>query len=523
MNKLLTLLLLICIQALAYTAAIAQKKLKADPNAEKSAFLIQPERIEFEIDTRDGDFQIIPAEENGLLVIKETRNRSKNGFEWNFNLVDSALNIQWTRQYPIPFGSSFLGYDYNQGSFYLLFGKSEYKLEDMRVMKLGLVRGDTTSYVVNTVFPVQLSTFEVMDNTIIFGGNANFRPVVMLYDMIEQKPQVLPGFYNNNSEIIDIRTDDDIKSFTVILNEKTIKKKVTVSIKTFDSKGNLLQTKILDTDYEKSLIDGVSTTFSNGQQYIAGTYAKRKSEFSSGLYLAKLQGEEQELIKYHNYADLSNFFSYMKVKREERVKNRIKKKKNQGKNVKLNYRLLVHDIIQRGDEYILIGEAYYPKYSTSNSGGYYTSASRYDYRNLWVNPNFIGYNYTHAVVVGFDKSGNILWDNSFEINDVLSLSLHEFVKVNVQDDKIVLLYIYENVLRAKIIKDGEIIEGKSFDPIALKFQSDEVKDGYKSMEGMDNWFDGNFYAYGVQDIKNLKDKDVKLNRKVFYINKIQYY
>jgi hypothetical protein len=500
---------------------LAQWKSKQDTT--KSAFLIQPDRIEFEIDNKDGDFQIIPAEENGLLVIKETRNKSRNGFEWNFNLVDSSLNILWTRQYPIPFGSTFLGYDYNQRGFYLLFGKSEYRLEDMRVMRLSLDKGDTSSYIVNTVFPVQLSTFEVVDNTIIFGGQANFRPVVMLYDMLEQKPQVLPGFYNNNSEIIDIRTDDKTKSFTVILNEKTIKKKVTVSIKTFDSKGSLLHTKSLDTDYEKSLIDGVSTSFSNGEQYIAGTYSKRKSEFSRGLYLAKLNGENQELIKYHNYGDLSNFFSYMKSKRERRVKNRIAKRKGEGKKVKLNYRLLVHNIIERGGEYILIGEAYYPKYANTNSGGYYTTSSAHDFRNSWVNPNFIGYNYTHAVVVGFDKVGNILWDNSFEINDVLSLSLNEFVKVDVQDDKIVLLYIYENLLRAKIIKDGEIVEGKSFDPIALKFQSDEVKDTNKHMEGMDNWFDGNFYAYGVQDIKNLKDKDVKLNRKVFYINKIQYY
>ncbi|MEQ6118437.1 hypothetical protein [Reichenbachiella sp. MALMAid0571] len=517
MNKYLLLLLLISFQS------FAQRKAKKDTTTEKSSFIIQPNRIEFEIDNSDGHFQIIPAKENGLLVIKETKNRSRDGFEWNFNLVDSALNIQWIRQYAIPFGSSFLGYDFNGDGFYLLFGKSQYKLEEMRVMRLDLQRGDTTSYMVNTVFPMQLNTFEVIENTIIFGGTANFRPVVMLYDMIEQKPKVLPGFYNNNSDIIDVRTDDKTKTFTVILNEKTYKKKVTVSIKTFDSRGNLLQTKALDADYEKSLIDGVSTTFSNGSQYVAGTYARRKSDYSRGLYLAKLRNGEQELIKYHNYGDLNNFFSYMKVKREKRIKSRIEKRKGQGKRVKFNYRLLVHDIIQRGDEFILIGEAYYPKYSNNSSGGYYTASSNYDYRNLWINPNFIGYNYTHAVVVGFDRMGNILWDNSFEINDVLSLSLQEFVKVSVEEDRIVLLYIYENVLRAKIIEENEIVEGKSFDPIALKFKSDEIKDLSKNMEGMDNWFDGKFYAYGVQQIKNLKDKDVKLNRKVFYINKIEYY
>ena len=103
------------------------------------------------------------------------------------------------------------------------------------------------------------------------------------------------------------------------------------------------------------------------------------------------------------------------------------------------------------------------------------------------------------------------------------MSLNKFVKVSVQEDKIVLLYIYENILRTKIIKENEILESKSFDPIALKLQSDERKETEKYMEGMDNWYDRNFYAYGVQNIKNLKDKDVKLNRKVFYINKIQYY
>ncbi|MFY0653212.1 MAG: hypothetical protein JXQ96_14315 [Cyclobacteriaceae bacterium] len=517
MYKYLWLLLLLSFQS------FAQKKAKKDTTTEKHSFIVQPNRIEFEIDNRDGDFQIISAEENGLLVINETKERNRRGFAWNFNLIDSSLNIQWTKKYTIPYGSSFLGYDYNDGGFYLLFGKSQYRLEEMRVMRLALHNGDTASYTVNTVFPVQLSTFEVLDNTILFGGTANYRPVVMLYDMVAQKPKVLRGFYNSNSDIIDIRTDDPSKTFTVILNEKTFKKKVTVSIKTFDATGNLLQTKSLDTDFDKSLIDGVSTTFSNGEQYVAGTFARRKSEYSRGLYLAKLDRGQQELIKYHSYADLSNFFSYMKVKREQRVKSRIEKRKEQGKKVKFNYRLLVHDIVQRGDEYILIGEAYYPKYSSTNSGGYYSPTGSYDYRNMWINPNFIGYNYTHAVVVGFDKYGNILWDNSFEINDVLSLSLNEFVKVNVEEDRIVLLYIYENVLRAKIIQGDEILEGKSFDPIALKFQSDEVKDDYKDVEGMDNWFNGKFYAYGVQHIKNLKDKDVKLNRKVFYINKIQYY
>ena len=34
-------------------------------------------------------------------------------------------------------------------------------------------------------------------------------------------------------------------------------------------------------------------------------------------------------------------------------------------------------------------------------------------------------------------------------------------------------------------------------------------------------YGNNYFAHGIQKIKNKKDKDVKLNRRVFYINKIQ--
>ena len=487
-----------------------------------STFLVQPNRIEFEMGPKDGDFQIVPAKEQGLLVVKTTRVRSKDGWLWSFNMVDTTLNMTWTRVIPIQYGSNFLGYDHFGDSFFLLFGESNYKLEEMKVMRLNIKSGDYNYYDVNTVFPVQLSEFEVVGNTLIFGGYANFRPVLMLYDMDEKKPKVLPGFYNNNSDIIELRVDDDTRTFTVILNEKTFNKKITVSIKTFTEKGTLLQTKALESDYEKSLIDGVSTTFESGVQYVAGTYARRKSEYSRGLYLAKLKGGEQILIKYHNYGDLENFFSYMKEKREQRVKDRINKRKVSGRKIKFNYRLLVHDIVERDDEYILIGEAYYPKYSNYGSGAYYDAPYYENSRQNWIDPNFIGYKYTHAVVVAFDRSGNILWDNSFEINDVLSVQLSEFVKVSAEDDRIILLYIYENVLRSKIIEGAEILEGKAFNPIELKFQSDEIRETNKEVEGLEKWYDKKFYAYGIQNIKNLRDSNVKLNRKVFYINKIEY-
>lgn len=506
-----------------HLAATAQKKKKEveTDTTDQESFIVQPRRIEFEVGNKDEDFVIISAKERGLLVVKETRNRTESGFVWEMYLVDSALNIVWQRAISINYGAIFLGYDYSDEGFFLLFGKSQYKLDDMMAYQLDLEGENVTSHSISLAMQLELSHFEVVSNTLIFGGYSNFRPVISVIDLDDPKPKVMPGIYNNNSSIIDVRTDKRTNNFTVVMSEQGKNKQVTVSLKTFTEKGELVHTEVIETEYEKSLLDGVSTSFDNGTQYIAGTYSKRKSEFSRGLYLAKLNLGKQEFIKYHDYADLDNFFSYMRAKREERIKERIQRKKVRGQKTKFNYRLLINDIIERENEYILIGEAYYPKYSNYGSSNFYT-ANSFGTSNGFSNPNFIGYKYTHAVVVGFSKKGELLWDNSFEINDLLSYSLKENVQISVEDDRIVLLYVYENVIRSKIIQNDEILEGKSFDPVELHFKSDEVRDNNKEMEGLEKWFDGSFYTFGIQNIKNLKDKDVKLNRRVFYINKVQY-
>ena len=116
----------------------------------------------------------------------------------------------------------------------------------------------------------------------------------------------------------------------------------------------------------------------------------------------------------------------------------------------------------------------------------------------------------------------MLWDNSFEINDITSYDLKQYVEVDPQEDEIVLLYNYENVIRSKLIKDEEVVEGKSFDDINLKFGDDKIENNDSEFGGLESWYKDRFYAYGVQRIKNLKDSGVKLNRKVFFINKILY-
>ncbi|XOV93358.1 MAG: hypothetical protein ACFHWX_01350 [Bacteroidota bacterium] len=497
--------------------SIAQK----NDEEPQSNYISQPNRLEFDISDADTEFTLISGEENGLLAVIETYERVGKGYKWILHMVDTALNVKWTRLITIPFESNFRGYDYYDGVFYLLFNKNRYQTVDLMVYTIDIETTRVEEIDISTVFPVQLTEFEVLGNSMLLGGYVNTRPVMITFDMDERVPRVIPGFYGDNNDILELITDDVSDVFTVITSQRMRNKKNSIRARTYTSSGTLIQDNLINAD-EKNLIDGASTNFFGGFQYVVGTYSKRSSTFSKGLYLSRFLNGRQQFIKYYAYADLNNFFGYMKERRESRIKARIQRKAEKGKKPNFSYQLVIHDIIQREDAYILIAEAYYTRYS-----GYSSMSSLYgaSYSNYYggYNNGFMGYKYTHAIVVAFDKAGNIIWDNSFGIDDVTTFTLDEFVKVNAYDDKIVLMYLDENEIRSKVISGNEIVEGNTINPVRLSYEHDEIKSKNPEVEGLEEWYGNTLFAYGEQRIYNENRESGEMNRRIFYINKIEYH
>ncbi len=493
---------------------IAQKKKTPDT----SAFITQPDRIEFEINKFDEEFTIINGEEDGLLVLKETSVRNPKGYGWTLYKLDKDLQEEWTKLRVVPFSHTFRGWDYSQGNYFLLFSTAQYRPEEFTIIKIDGDNGEIEEYEVSTVFPIILSHFEVIRNTVLMAGTTNFRPAILTIDLDNRKPQVLPGIYGTNSEIIDIHVNDQDELFSVALLERLPNKTLSVNVKTFTTDNVLVQNNLINPGDKRNLIDGAPTDFSSGFQYIAGAYSNKSTQFSRGLYLSKFVNGRQQFIKYYNYADLNNFFNYMSKNRQNRVRERIDRRKSKGKKNKFNYRILVHEIINHGNEYIMIGEAYYPRYSNYQVmmpyGMGWTNQDRYQ--------AVVGYKYTHAIIVSFDQKGNILWDHSFPIDDVFMYDLEELVSVNVQKDRIELLYLEENTIRSKIIKGNEVLEGKSYTPVRLNSENEEFTKKDPEVEGLTKWYGSTLYAFGEQEIDQRIGDRTRNRRNVFYINKVRY-
>lgn len=484
----------------------------------------QPGRFEIELDVFDDEFNVLSGDDDGLLVYKPLGFFDGRSELWKFIKLDTALNLQWQKDYYIDRSLVYRGFDYSGSNFSLLFQITEQNSLDLLLLQIDEFNGDTTHHRIKNLVNIELDQFEMNPEAAVVAGYYNTDPVVIHYDLKTRKSKVLPGIYGNKTELSHVRVEDDF--INVLLSTRSFDNSNTLAIKTYDAQGNYVDSYTFQPKEDVGLVFGRVANLDIEGSLVCGTYGTRKSDYSRGLFIAQHSEEGKQNVRYFNYADLDNFFTYLKARRQKRISERIDRKEVKGKKVKFNYRLLVHDIMKNGDEYVMIGEAFYPKYNNYST---YNQNSNYGFNDYgrgrdYIPSSFAGYRYTHAVVIGFNSKGDVLWDNSFQIDDVLSFQLEQFVHADVSEDKVVLFYLYENEIRTKIIRGSEVIEGKSFNNMKLAFEDDIINDksSYSNIGGLEKWYGHTFYAYGVQKIKNLRDQGVKLNRRVFYINKVRY-
>jgi hypothetical protein len=480
--------------------------------------VIQSDRFEITLDRNEKHFEITPAEDRGLFLHRRFRSEG-NEDQVQIIKLDTAFQVNWQGYLPINRKFAIMGKRAEKDHLYLLLRNQDYTKKDLELISVEQQKGTFLRYVIRNFIAFVPTEFQITDQAALIGGYFNHVPVVIHFAFDTQKTKVLPGLLNESGELTQIQTYPD-GAFDVLISAKNFGGERTIWIKNYDPEGNILRNVPLQPEHNKHLIFARSIKTANDMQLVAGVYGARNSEYSKGIFIASVDPSGLQQLRYYDYGDLENFFKYMKAKREQRVKERIERRKIRGKKTRFNYRFLVHEITPYNNQFILLGEAFYPRYQSVERTYYNGFFTPYN-----LGPNYIrngrvfdGYRYTHAVVMGFDPNGKLLWDNSFEINDVKTYTLEQFVKLEKQPDKIALLYLFENQLRSKIIKGNEVLEGKTFEPLKTNSEKDIAKFEQSGDSNLDYWYDDYFYAHGTQEISNADHG----RRRVFFINKVSY-
>lgn len=510
----------------------------------------KPLRVEIQASHFSDKFNIVPVGENGVVLFSLSDEKTKEKDIWIFTKYNTQFKEEWSQKFPIEYGYNFEDFFYSNDILYVFFN-SDYKGES----HLDIVKVDLKSNIiedVNVSFKpkTKIEFFKVLGNHACVAGNTSptmlescsqymltctclpfltgmstykIKPVVVNIDMSSKKKKIIIPALKGNSKVISANVNEEANVMNVVVNSYNISglfKNVEnyTLINEYNNNGELNSSIKLKSNPTKDLVDGKIMQVNESDKIFIGTYNKtvdgRKnlSTYADGMCFSRIVDNKQEFMKYYEFTEFDNFYASVSA----RFRKKVERKKKKGKDISVGFLLLVHDkIIVKNDEYIMVAEAYYPEYHTETH--YDPGTRQYTTRQV-----FDGYRYTHAIVAAFDKDGERLWDNTFEIMNILTFNLKERVKVlrNNETDEVVLVYSYAGQLHSKVIEGSKVVERKQTTKIEAKNKNDKVKADYDS--DMEYWYDNYFITWGYQRIKD-KGKGIgNKRRQVFYFTKIAY-
>lgn len=496
-----------------------------------AAQIEQPVRYELKKINKENYYSVVSAHEFGIVIFRESNEKQMVKEQlWEVIMLDTDLNEKWKKDYRFDNQLSFVGYEYRNNYFYLLFRKNIGNKDNFNLEQINLSNGNSVSYTIDNLVPLELEEFTIAGQTAIFGGYSKGLPAILLYSLKERKTKVLPGFYKKNTYLIDLNVDDASNNFHVVLSEKESFNQTILSIKSFNQNGGLLSENRLNIENKKHVISAKTTSLSGNRTIVTGTYGSPNSDLSKGVFFINLSLEQEPEIKYFDFTELDNYLNYLPDRKEQKIKEKIVEKQAKGKQHIIRSRIILHELIPEKGHYIMLAEMY--------SSNHYTPLIHNYYQPYWVNSfnegargfvrrlksnsgtQPVSYEYTQAIILGFSEGGDLLWDNSIKIDDVNTAFLDQIVNISTSNSKAVLVYKRKNELISKIIEGGTVIEDNLVQKIKMLHQGDETTSIDGDFGGLNYWYENKFFSWGYHWIKNKQDQGVEKRRNVFYINKI---
>ncbi len=514
------------------------------------------QRVEFPQESNQVETFTIPIGKNGVILLSQLNKQA-------FNLRKFSTNLEqvWSTNANIDSNQDYVTHSYDGDDLYLLF--SRFKSNSYVVFRVNTENGKVDKYQIISVDRIEISNFKALNASLFIAGMVNSQPVILFTNLDEKKTRILPAIVKGQAEIQSMDLDTAYQQINVTYSVGKKAKDYQLILKSFDEDGNQVSQVLMKPNEEYAMMNAKSAQINDSLQVIVGTYGHKtsigssKGPSSQGLYFQSFLDGELVNSSYTSFTKFTNFFNFLSPKQIERQAKKIKDKEEKGEDLRLDYRLLMHDIIRKGDHYLVVAEAFYPDYKYANfgpyGGGYFpgmtTMSGFYSPWSMLYNPyrwgygnyglyspfssyyspwGYRGYNYygnqqqfdgwvyTHAVIAELDAQGNLLWDHCISLHDLKEPKLIRKIKTSVQDDQIILSYSKDNQIVTKIIQDQGAKESENTLSIETNLAGDRVKKSADS--DLTYWYSTYFLASGTQNIVNQTEG----KRSVFYLNKIQF-
>lgn len=502
-------------------------------------------RVELPLPGESESYYTVPLGSKGVALISKPEKKKYRIEKFNTN-----LEPEWSTEGDIVSNLDFVASSYDGMSVYLLFNR--YKSSEYQVVKASAGPGFVENFLFRTIDRFQITDFKTLGYSAFMAGTIRDEPVLIQTNLQGGQSKVLPTAIKGTLSIQSVEVDT---AFQVVNVSMVVKqgRSVRIVVRTYNEAGQLVSELGPEPKDGLSLLNGRLQILNESEKLLIGTYGHSErqntgSAASQGLYIAKYVHDEEQFTQYHSFTDFAHFFDYMSERQLEKMERKIQKKKDDGQDLKLNYRLLVHDIIPSENQYLVVAEAFYPEYKYNNN--------LYGARSYWGNPwmfgsgfgyglynpyffnpyygagrlyggnqnqVFDGFVYTHAIVAGIDHSGKLLWDNSVVFDNVKSNELREKVTATPKPNgETQIVYGNKGTVWTKTVKKDKTIVEDTHVALPTELEGDKVRS--TTTDEVCHWFGAYYLAWGQQRISNAHAGDVATRgrRNIFYLNKLSF-
>lgn len=474
-------------------------------------------RVELQPRYNDFEYQIVTAQDHGFLLyslkaeieeditLEEMKNLPKKRKEeeeptekiWEF----IKYNDQFQEEKRIEFTISV-------NLYYSTVFQDEHKIYFFYQNPLGEDRNDflvltinleTLAYVTfegHLPPATSITRFFVTEDHVFVAGWANKKPMMTLIDLKS-------GGVDN----IELPKDFSIHSFSkssdnnvfIILKSIFDKKELEIEYRLWEysKHGEKQLETMLFSKEEGFFINNINIVHEKekGKFLVFGAFISHKKHQLQGVYSLVIDDRTKQREKFNKYDfyDYKHFFDPLKIsKRNHRLP---VLQKEYTKRDKLNYLFTFQDLIQNDKGYLLIGEVFFPHFSKDKG-------------------HFRGNLYTHAVLSFFNKNGELVWDNLFEMDIQTPIKVQNtFLTTNLTSEKLDVISYDDGIFKGGYFnQDGiKIMEyqhvlgtGKKYESILINWEQDLI-----------HWYDDYYLLKGKQRVF---DKETEQERSVFFID-----
>jgi hypothetical protein len=476
------------------------------------------------------NFHPVPMGQNGLLVFYETNRLNQEGKRlWYFALFDIHLKQKWLRPVPLTDNVFYIGQKQSDNNVYLVFrntgkikkgsGFYDILVYDMKKEVFRSVQGTMP-------LKADIADFAASRNFVLLGLNLQNNKADALFVNTETGNIHVEHLTSPEQVYVDgVFTNPSNGTFVLAANSADAKSQIKNTVYGFLPDGKpVQQVDITYFDPMSRLSEFTLARASGNNLKFFGAYHinlkggvfkggnDEDHPDTEGFFFLDIENGKQKKLKMFNFLDFKNIQGTFTQSEFHRTKSKNAQKP--AKTVSLLN--ITHPRLAKIPEgYLVSADAYVPYYKTESHLDYDFYGNMYptDYRV------FAGYRFYDVILGAFSPDGEMLWDNDFPIENIISYRIGPKTLVYPDSTLVTLAYVTEGqIITQDIYKDKKIDEREKI-PIANRYSRDRPVGAGESR--IIHWYGHYFLVYGYQQLKNRALQNQPL-RTVFYVNKVAF-